>query len=419
MTLIKTSVLSGIAVLVRVASALVINKILAVYVGPAGYAVVGQFQNIVSIFGSLAGGVAAVGVTKLTAENAFDDSKQHDVWKTAGRISLWASAIAGLSLLLFDNRLAEWLWLRGDADGVLFWLALSLPAIAANNLLLAIVNGKKEVGIYVTANCVGALIGVLVTGGLAYKFGLYGALVAYTINPAVTLLATGALVSRKSWFKASALWGGINRPAARRLGGFVAMALTSALMVPITHMLIRDHLATTLGQEAAGYWQGLWKISEIYLMLITSTLAVYYLPRIAEISTGYELKTEITRAYRYLLPLAIVGSLTIYLSRDLIIDALFTKEFAPMRDLFAWQLTGDVIKIGSWMLGYVLVGRAMVKLFIFKEIGVNVLFFTLSMLLVDRRGLDGVVIAYVIMYMANWLLLVVIVRYEIRRMETH
>ena len=54
MTLIKTGLLNGIAVLVRVLTLLGLNKVLAVYVGPAGYAVVGQFQNAITMFTALA-----------------------------------------------------------------------------------------------------------------------------------------------------------------------------------------------------------------------------------------------------------------------------------------------------------------------------------------------------------------------------
>jgi PST family polysaccharide transporter len=36
---------------------------------------------------------------------------------------------------------------------------------------------------------------------------------------------------------------------------------------------------------------------------------------------------------------------------------LFTAKFGPMRDLFGWQMAGDTVKIGSWLLGYVLLAR--------------------------------------------------------------
>ena len=402
MSLVKTSLLNGIAVGVKVASALMLNKILAVYVGPAGYAVIGQFQNAVSIVVNLAGGVVATGVTKATAQHFDDEAKQHAVWQTALRFSIYASIIAAVVLLLIGDSLAQWLLHRADMSNVFVWLALTSPAMAANNLLLAIVNGKKEIGIYVTANILGSVISMLLVGLLAFNFGLYGTLVAFTINPAIVLLTTAAIVARRDWFKAKFLWGRMNRSALKELSGFGLMGLTSALTVPITFMLIRDHLATTLGLTAAGYWQASWKISEIYLMLVTTTLSVYYLPRLAEIKTTSELKSEIIKVYRFVMPVVIGGALTIYLSRDFIVKTLFTSDFLPMRELFLWQLAGDVIKIGSWILAYLMLGRAMVRIFVVTEISFSILFVLLSWLLVNLFGLVGVPMAYAANYLIYW-----------------
>lgn len=416
MSLVKTSLLNGIAVVVKVASALVLNKILAIYVGPAGYAIIGQFQNAVSIIVSLAGGVVATGVTKATAQHFDDEAKQHAVWQTAIRFSLGASIVAAIPLLLMSDSLAQWLLHRADMSSVFVWLALTLPAMAANNLLLAIVNGKKEVGIYVTANIIGSLISMLVTGLLAFNFGLYGTLVAFTINPAIVLLATAAIVARRDWFKAMFLLGQMNRPALRELSGFALMGLTSALTVPISYMLIRDHLATSLGLNAAGYWQASWKISEIYLMLVTTTLSVYYLPRLAEIRTATELKAEIIKVYRFVMPIVIVGAAIIYVLRDYIIRTLFTPDFLPMRELFPWQLAGDVIKIGSWILAYIMLGRAMVKIFLITEIAFSISFVLLSWLCVGTFGLVGVVMAYAINYFLYWVCMGFLVKHVVRQM---
>lgn len=417
MSLVKTSLLNSIAVAVKVASALVLNKIIAVYVGPAGYAVIGQFQNAISIIANLAGGVVATGVTKVTAEHFDDEAKQHAVWQTAIRFSLVASAVAAFPLLLMGDSLAQWLLHRADMSSLFVWLALTLPAMAANNLLLAIVNGKKEVSIYITANIIGSLISILIIGLLAYIFGLYGTLVAFVISPAIVLLATAAIVARREWFKAKFLWGRMNRPALHELSGFALMGLTSALTVPISHMLIREHLGTNLGLAAAGYWQASWKISEIYLMLVTTTLSVYYLPRLAEIRTANELKTEIIKVYVFVMPVVLAVAIIIYLLRDYIIGILFTNDFLPMRELFPWQLTGDVIKIGSWILGYILLGKAMIKFFVITEITFASLFVFLSWFLMGIFDLVGVAIAYTINYCLHWICMVLVIAHEFKKMK--
>lgn len=417
MSLAKTSLYNGIAVMVRVASVLALNKVLAVYVGPIGYAVIGQFQNAVAILTSLAGGVVATGVTKATAQHFDDEAKQRAVWQTAVRFSLTASLIVAGGLMVLNDTMAEWLLHKAEMGGVFFWLAVTLPALALNNLLLAIINGKKEIGIYVASNIMGSLIGLIVTGMLTFRFGLYGALLAFAVNPALTLLATGFFVLKKEWFRLSSIWGGIDSGALRELAGFGLMAVTTACMVPLTHMLIRDHLSTQLGLQAAGYWQALWKISDIYLMLITSTLSVYYLPRIAEIRTAGELRSEIAKTYRFLLPLTVIGAASIFLLRDFIIHVLFTRDFIPMRELFPWQLAGDVIKMSAWMLGYVVIGRGLVKFFVAKEIGVGIAFVLLTHLYVGEFGLPGVTAAYALTYLANWAFLIFIVSHEMRRMK--
>ena len=416
MSLLKTSLLNGIAIAVKVSSALILNKILAVYVGPAGYAVIGQFQNAVSIIVSLAGGVAATGVTKATAQHFDDEAKQHAVWQTAIRFSLCASFVSAFPLLLTGDRLAQLLLHRTDLPSVHVWLALTLPAMAANNLLMAIVNGKKEVGIYVTANIIGSLISMLLVGLLAFNFGLYGALVAFVISPAFVLLTTAVIVARRDWFKAKFLWGKMNQPALRELSGFALMGLTSALTVPVSYMLIRDHLAMSLGLPAAGYWQASWKISEIYLSLVTTTLSLYYLPRIAEIKTPTELKKEIIKVYRFVMPIVLAGATAIYLVRDFIIQALFTADFLPMRELFSWQLAGDVVKIGSWVLAYVMLGRAMVKVFVMTEITFSISFVVLSWWFIAQYGLIGVSIGYAINYCCYWVGMGYLVKLEMRRM---
>ena len=402
----------------KVSTAILLNKILAVYVGPSGYAVIGQFQNALAVAASLGGGVVGTGVTKGTAEHFDDEARQHAVWKTAFKVSLVATAIAGLTLLLAGPWLSERLLRRLDMSSIFVWLGLFLPAIVANNLLLAIISGKKEIGIYVAANIIGSLLSLVTVGLLTFVWGLYGALLAIAISPAALVLGTGALVSRRPWFKVRFLWGKIDRPMLRELSGFGLMGLTSAITAPLAYMFIRDHLSASLGLNAAGYWQASWKISEIYLILLTTTLSIYYLPRLAEIETARDLRKEILKVYRFVLPVVVTGAIVIFVLRDFIIHGLFTSEFSPTRDLFPWQLTGDVMKIGSWVLSFIMLGRAMVKVFVVTEITFSISFYLLVRGLIDSFGLPGVAMAYTINYSGYWIVMAFVVQREMRKMPS-
>lgn len=417
MSLVRSSLLNGIAVAVKVGAAMILNKVLAVYVGPSGYAVIGQFQNALAVALSLSGGVMAPGVTKGTAQHFDNQWQQHTVWQTAVKLTLAATLLASLLFIVGHQWLSAKLLERADMGTVFIGLGLALPAIALNSLLLAIINGKKDVVTYVSANIVGSVLSLVVVGALTYFCGLYGALLAIAISPAASLLATAALVARRDWFKTAYLWGKLDRPVVKELSGFGLMGLTSAIMSPLAFMFIRNHLSQTLGINAAGYWQASWKISEIYLMLITLTLSMYYLPRLAEIKTRTELGKEIAKVYSVVLPMVIIGALVIYLLRDFIVERLFSKEFAPMRELFFWQLTGDILKIGSWILSYIMLGRAMVRTFVLTEVLFSLSFYALTVILVSTNGLQGVAMAYAANYLMYWIVMAVLVKDEMKKME--
>lgn len=405
MTLIKTSLLSGIAVVIKMLTLLGLNKILAVYVGPSGYAALGQFQNAVQMITTLASGAINTGVTKYTAEYHEDETKQHAVWRTAGTISLIGSVLVAIAVIAFNKVLAVWFLNDENLGSVFTWFALTLVLFVFNTLLLAILNGKKDIQRYVTANIAGSLFALAVTTVMAIQMGLYGALVALAIYQSLTFFVTLSLIYRASWFKLSYLLGGIDKHSAKNLAKFTAMALTSAACVPLSHILIRNHLGETFGWETAGYWEAMWRLSSAYLMLVTATLSVYYLPKLSELQCPGDIKKEILQGYKIILPVAALCGLTVYLLREFIIQMLFTSEFAGMEALFGWQMIGDVLKIGSWILAFIMLGRAMTRLYIVTEIMFAALFYVLTVWLSDLYNTQGVVMAYALNYLLYWVVM--------------
>lgn len=405
MTLIKTSLLNAIAVVIKMLTMLGLNKILAIYVGPAGYAAIGNFQNAAQMITTFASGAINTGVVKYTAEYHDDEDKQRQVWRTAGTIAVLGSVITGLGVAVFSKQIAQWFLQDESYNTVFIWFSVTLVFFIFNTLLLAILNGKKEIHRYIIANIAGSLFALAVTSVLAIQFGLHGALTALAIHPSFAFIITLYLCYKADWFKFSYLFGRLDKQVVLNLSKYTAMALTSAACVPVSHILIRTHLADTLGMDAAGYWEAMWRLSAAYLMLVTTTLSLYYLPKLSELKDPKEIKAEILQGYKIILPVAAACSLVIYLLRDFIIGVLFTSDFIPMRDLFAWQMVGDTLKIGSWVLAYLMLGKAMMKLFIASEIVFAAGFYGWTYFLTGMYGLEGVTIAHAINYAIYWVVM--------------
>lgn len=408
MSLLRTSLLNAIAVAVRMLAMLGLNKLLAVYVGPAGYAAIGQFQNAVTMITSFASGAINTGVTKYTAQYHNDVRAQQTVWRTAGTISVSCAALASILIALFNHELAA-LVLKDERQGSVFlWLSATLILFVLNALLMAILNGKKEVPLYVSANIATSIVTLLATWVLARVWGLYGAMVALAINQSIVFFVTLGLCLRTNWFQLHLLFGRIDKLIARKLAGYALMAMVTAFAVPMSQLLIRDHLVNEFGWTNAGLWQAVTKISDMYLMLITTTLTVYYLPRLSEINDAQQLRKEINKVYRFILPVTIAGAAAVYLLRHWLIRTLFTPDFAPMSDLLGWQLLGDIVKIGSWVLGFVMLARAMTKSYIITELVFSFSLVALTYALTPLFGLKAAVIAFLINYLLYWLCIALI-----------
>lgn len=407
MTLIRTGLWNGLAVVIKMLTMLGINKILSIFVGPAGYGALGQFQNAVQMMTTFTSGAISVGVTKYTAEYAGDEVAQRQLWRTAGTITLAGSILGSMVIALYSKELSVFFLKQENYAGVFLWFAATLVLLAFNTLLLAILNGKKELRSYVFANIAGSLFALIVTAVMVYGLGLYGALVALAIYQSIAFFITLFLCQKASWFKYDVLFGKVDRKTAVNLAKYAAMAVTSAVCVPMSHILVRNHLGETLGWEAAGLWEATWRLSAAYLMLVTTTLSVYYLPKFAEIDQWEQLKAEILSGYKVVLPFAAASAFCVYLMRDQIILILFTSAFAPMRELFAWQMLGDTLKIGGWILSYVMLGKAMFKLFMITEVIFAAGFFGFTYWFTGMFGVEGVAIAHAANYALYWLTMAV------------
>ncbi|MFW2085418.1 O-antigen translocase [Acinetobacter baumannii] len=402
MNLLKTSVLNGVAVLIKTATMFILNKILAIYVGPAGYAAIGQFQNFIQMVTTFAGSAINTAVIKYTAEYYEDETKQRNIWKTAGSIIFLFSLIFSLIILIFQKQLSLYIFHTDLYQTVFVWIAVFLTLFTFNALFLAILNGKKEVLRLVIANIVGSIFSLAVTSLLAIKYGLYGALVALSIYQSLAFLITLFLCYKADWFKFTYLFGKIDKTIAKKFVAFAFMALVSAICVPLSQIVIRSYLTHEYGVTYAGYWEAMIRLSAAYLMLVTTTLGVYYLPRLSELSEIRDIKAEVYLGYKFIFPLAALGGLTVYILRDWIIAILFTKTFLPMRDLFLWQMIGDSLKIGSWILAYLMLSKAMTKLFITTEVIFAITSILLTYICTQIFGFEGVSIAHLINYGMYW-----------------
>lgn len=403
MNLLKTSLLNAVAVAIKMLTLLGLNKILAIYAGPAGYAAIGQLQNVMQMASTFASGAVTNGVTKYTAQYQQQPEIQRQFWKTAGSMILLMTTVCMLLLWGFSAKLAV-LFLQDVAYAAVFDVfAVALLLVSLNAYLLAILQGKADVRNYIVINIAGSLLTFVVTAVSAWQFGLKGALFALAIQQGLAFFVTLLMLRRESWFDWRSLFGRIDPATAKLLFKFMLMAITTAACVPLCQLLIRDLIGEQLSWHSAGMWEAMNRLSAAYLMFVTTTLSLYYLPKLASLQVVAEIRREIFSGYRLILPLVAVAAVVMYFSRDLLIRLLFSKEFLPMSSLFQWQMLGDFLKIGSWLLSYLMLSKAMTRLYISTEIIFAISLYVFTALFIRWFALEGAAMAYAANYFLYWL----------------
>ncbi|WP_277342570.1 O-antigen translocase [Vibrio owensii] len=216
--------------------------------------------------------------------------------------------------------------------------------------------------------------------------------------------STPTLAKAKFW------WGEVTPSARKDIGGYMLMAITSALTVPTSMIIVRNILIENVGWEAAGHWQAVWKISEVYLGVITMALGTYYLPRLSSLKDVDAIVSEIHKTALIIIPLISAMAISIYLLRDLAISLLFTDEFRNARSLFAIQLVGDVVKILSWLYAFPMLSRGAVKWFVLSEVIFASTFVLFTYMLVQDYGVSGANLAYLLNYTLYFIFVFTFVR---------
>ena len=453
MSLVRAGAWSALGTAARLGAALVLVKLVAWLAGPVGVGRLGQFMSVMSLLAVLAGGGISAGIVKYVAEYRDDPERLARLLGSALGYAMAAACTMACAALLFAQPLATWLLGDPGYESLIRVLAVAQLGIAFVNYVLAVINGFMDVrrlalvqvagsvlsvglrvlavaqlGIafvnYVLAvingfmdvrrlalvQVAGSVLSVGLALGLARWLGLYGALLAVVLGQLFWLLVGLPAWWRSPYFQRGMLRMRFDREMTRRLAAFSLMSLSSALLPPLVNIAVRDHLAAAFGWQQVGYWQAVTRVSDAYLLFFTTAINIYYLPKLASTQDRAALAAELHAAARILLPAVAASAALVYACRGWITWLLFSTDFAPANELYAAQLVGDVVKIAAFILSYLMLAKAMTRLFIVSECVFALSYLVLVFACTARFGLPGAMLAFALNYAAYLLFNLVVVR---------
>lgn len=385
-------------------------KVTAAYLGPSGVAMMGQLTNVLAFITGLAANGSATAVSRFTAEYRNEPERVASVFSSSVRISLLVSVVITVGLLIFSQPLASWLFHDSGKAWVIYMLAVATPFIALGPVIAGYITGLKEFSTTSKIIILSQVVTFFLFVGMTVKFGLAGGMSAVILGTASMFIIALLLSMAKGFLSKVHLLAQTSKSEYNRVIKFFPLAIVHGIAMPFALILVRDQISGELGIDAAGHWQAVWRVSEVYLAVFMSTMSLYFMPRLSELSEPRALGKEIRRTVLTVVGMVALVAFIIYLLRDVVVMALYTAEFMPMRNLFGYQLLGDTLRMAAWSLGFVLVAKDYHRWYVVFEVITPSLFCGGVFMMMNKFGAMAAPIAYAVAYALNLMLLIILLR---------
>jgi PST family polysaccharide transporter len=380
----------------KIITSFVVSKISAIYLGPSGFALVGNFKNVLQgILGITSSGFQS-GVIKHIAESQNKPSALKSIISSVCVLSLGVSVLLAPFLFIFSEELSDYVLLETSYAYVFKYLAFFLPVISLNFLLLYIINGFQKLKLFTIISTIFNVFNAILTFLFIYIYDLSGALMVSLFVPVISLVSSALFKEiRVLVFEQLFEFRKISINIIKSVSVYLVMAMYSTVLISITYLLIRHRIINTINIESAGLWEAMNKISTFYMLFFSSLFTLYLLPKLSQNNSMKGYKNIMIDYFKFILPLIVILFSIVFMFRTLIIKFFLTDDFLEIKDFFYLQLIGDFIKIIAFSFAYQFHAKKIIIPYFISDAILYVSFGFASYYLIDTFKLTGVYYAYI------------------------
>ncbi|AYG47457.1 O-antigen translocase [Pseudomonas sp. Leaf58] len=397
MSRIKAGLYFGSMVLVKTLAGLLVIKMLAWKLGPEGFGLLGQLMTVVAIVGMLAGGGISNGLIRVLAKTPLATTEGQAWYASAYTLTTILCCASAVLIAALSPVLASYL-VPGVGMLLFIVLAFSQALIGYGNLPLAEASSRGSSRTFSVINIAGTLAGAAMVIAAVHYGAFEEAAYSLVLMPAmVGVFALLYAVFRRRELLTSCSWS-IAPERMKLLLSFSMVTLIGAVSVPLAQLFIRDVMGRAMGWEQVGQWQGVIKLSDVYMQFMGVVLINFVLPRIAAASDMRHVLKEWSGSVCALVGVLLAGFAVFYLMRDFLITLVFSSDFLPMKALLAPQMAGDVFRTIAASISYVFMARGLVRVSFAFELAQGVLLVGAFSWFFSTEGTMAPVYAHMVTY---------------------
>jgi PST family polysaccharide transporter len=396
----STSIIGG-ASIINILVGLLRVKVVAVLLGPAGVGLIGLLQNLMATASTVSAlGFGNVGTRQIAEAMGRDDQVEID---SARRALFWGTMLLGLlggtSFWLLRDILALKILSDGSQGANIGWLAVGVMLAVAAGSQRALLNGMRRIGDIARVSVFSSLLAAILGVGAVWSWGANGVLLFVLAAPLSSFVLGHLFVARLPKIASpptpvaelSKQWG-----VMARLG--VAF-MFAGLVTTLGQLIVRATVQKGFGDEALGHFQASWAISMVYIGLVLSAMGTDYYPRLTAAIRDNSIVNQLVNEQSEVALLLAAPVLLFMLGfTPWIIELLYSAEFSGAVPILRWQVLGDVLKVASWSLGFVILAAGDGRIYMVTESLAMLVFTGVTWIGLPLIGLEATGVAFLAMY---------------------
>lgn len=394
------------------------GKFVAMFLGPAGMGISALFATSASTIQQICSLGVNQAVVKEVASAKEKPGGASPVIRICIRLILATALLGAVACILLSPFLSRLTFGDSSQTWSYVWLGLFVALSIAGSGYLAILQGLGEVKKLSKASLVGGCSGLLFGVPLYYFFGVEG------IVPAMIILALSTFLFYFISFKSSRNeiqpvdGPGVSRDdvgnLVRRLISLGLVLLIGSFAGTLVQYVLVVFVETFGSRENVGLYQAANSITNQYIGIVFSALAMDYFPRLSAISEDrHKLNMVVNRQIEIVALVAAPILMCLIFTAPLVIRVLLTEEFLPVTSLMRWLGLGMMFQAIGFPFGYIFVARGDRKLFFWIEcVWSNVLWLACSVGGYCFFGLTGLGVSLVVRNMIDIAVYSVICRWR-------
>jgi PST family polysaccharide transporter len=174
----------------------------------------------------------------------------------------------------------------------------------------------------------------------------------------------------------------------------------------LTQVLVQREL----GMEAVGIYSATWTLSSYYVGFVLTAMGTDFLPRLTAAARDHPAMNRLVNEQTEMgMLIAVPGVLATLTLAPWVMHFFYSSAFVQGANVVRWQILGVFLRVVCWPMGYMLIAKGKSLLFTLTELTSGVVNVGLIFLCMKLWKLEGVGIAFALLYVFVTALMMVVV----------